>query len=131
MLARSFKSIVVAMSKPLLESWITVPVPVVVRGALFYKDLDLHVISAHLDLQPCHLEYPVIVQTSEKIWASISKRTLQIEEPTPIHKKISTPPSETVNTLYTPKELTAWEEFSNFPAFQQAHNQKILNSFCI
>ena len=103
-------------------------IPAILRGS--FAHLDSLVTTAHLEIVPCHIDFPITIQTTSTLWVSVAQHVLQIKAPTQIHDKVIAIPTDGVTTLYTASELSAWEDFSSFPAFMKASHQKILNSFC-
>mgnify|MGYP000754506107 FL=1 len=104
--------------------------PVILRGKVVYADLDTRVVSPHEEIVPCHHNYPMMLETSKKIWVSVSKQVLQVKPPSKLEDKFEETKEDSITQLYTTEELANWEDFKNFPVYMKSAHQKMMNSFC-
>jgi len=104
--------------------------PVIIRGNVRYADMDTRVISPHEEIVPCHRNYPMMLETSKKIWVSVSKQVIQVKTPSQLEEKFKETEEDSITQLYTTEELAGWEDFKNFPRYMQSAHQKMMNSLC-
>jgi len=105
-------------------------VPVLVRGSQYMSNLDTHVITPHLSVQPCNKLYPMLVKSTTSGWISVSTRVLQVKTPARMEVSSSYKPSETLTTLYTMEELKNWESYQQLPSYKKSQHQRLLNVLC-
>ena len=108
--------------------------PVVVRGELKFVDVDSLVITKHHEITPCTRHFENIVETTDGIWVSVSRKVLQIERPADLLEEEEYEEAgaeDAITTLYTESELLRWEEYSSFPSFMRSSSQRILNGACV
>jgi len=92
--------------------------------------MDTRVISPHEEIVPCHRNYPMMLETSKKIWVSVSKQVIQVKTPSQLEEKFKETEEDSITQLYTTEELAGWEDFKNFPRYMQSAHQKMMNSLC-
>ena len=94
------------------------------------SNLDTHVITPHLSVQPCNKLYPMLVKSTTSGWISVSTRVLQVKTPARMEVSSSYKPSETLTTLYTMEELKNWESYQQLPSYKKSQHQRLLNVLC-
>ena len=104
-------------------------VPVLVRGSQYMFNLDTHVITPHLSVQPCNELYPMLVKSTTG-WISVSTRVLQVKTSARMEVSSSYKPSETLKSLYTIEERKNRESYQQLLSYQKSQHQRLLNMLC-